>query len=308
MTIARQLDSNGHLAASFFFDKRGGEEGTGTTKGFVTTIARQLARHIPSYHIELGKVLEKDRSIPKRPLPRQLALLVIEPLNRVQFPKNGPPLAIVLDALDECGDRTALEELISLVADLDTLPRHFKIFFTCRHHDAVVRRLERMDRTFIRDLDTEPSESVSSDLHRYVDSQIGQLSGDGEDQPWPPERPLVTKLVRRCGDLFEIAALRMRRIKDGPAIGNSYRDIFDAILEETDGHEPELDTEYICILRATYPHSEHRPRDLSNALANFRAVVGALVTIVHPLSLKSLAALLGMKKRRSRRFFAPSAP
>jgi hypothetical protein len=303
------LDSRGSLAASFFFDKRGGEEGTGATTSCVTTIARQLARYIPSYQIELGKVLEKDRLISKRPLARQLDLLVIHPLGLVRFPEHAPPMAIVLDALDECGGRTALEELISVIAEFDALPSHFKIFFTCRPHDAVARRFGVMDRTIIYDLDRETTDSVSNDLALYIAWEISQLVVDEDDGSWPPEPALVGKLLQRCGDLFEIVALRIRRVKDGPSIGISYRDIFDMILEETDGasslREKELDAEYRRFLRTTYLDCEHRSEDLSIALGNFRAVMGALVTLVHPLSLKSLASLIGFTSHKIRAVLRP---
>jgi hypothetical protein len=205
---------------------------------------------------------------------------------------------IVLDALDECGDSTALEELVSLLAELNNLPTHFKIFFTCRPHHAVIRRFRGMARTFIEDLDKQPLDSISSDIHLYVNTEISLLMGDEEDELWPPEPHLVTKLVGRCGGLFEIAALRMRRIRHGSGIGNSYHYTFNMILQETDGTstflEPELFSEYRRFLRATYSHRSHRSNDLANALSNFRRVVGTLVTLLHPLSLKSLAALIGM--------------
>jgi hypothetical protein len=218
-------------------------------------------------------------------------------------------MVIVLDALDECGDRAALDELVSLLAEFNTLPSHFKIFFTCRPHDAAKRKFRDMLRTCILDLDKEPCDSVNHDLHLYIEDEIRQLTGDRADESWPPEDPEVRKLVRRCGVLFELGALRMRRIRDGPNIGNSYRDIFNMILKETDGtstfREPELDTEYRRILSITYFHHTHHSQDLSNALANFQAVVGVLVTLLHPLSLKVLAALIEMKEQKMRMILRP---
>jgi hypothetical protein len=101
----------------------------------------------------------------------------------------------------------------------------------------------------------------------------------------------------------------MRRIRDGPKIGNSYRVIFNTILKETDGtptfREPGLDTEYHRILSITYSHDTYHSQDLSNALANFQAVVGVLVTLLHPPSLKVLAALIEMKEDKMRMILHP---
>jgi hypothetical protein len=318
-TICGQLKPS-QLAASFFFDKRGGGGGdsdseTGNSRLFVTTLARQLAKSIPPYRIELGKALEQDSLIPRRTLSQQMKLLIIQPMQRCDLSCFTHPITIALDALDECGDRKALNELITLIVEFDNLPSVFTVFFTCRPQPAVLQTFELGEtdvktRTTVKNLDHISEESTNADLARFVNAEIGKMKNFHSDEPWPPKPRQIDKFARRSGGLFEIAALRLRRIDQGPDIGNTYAFVFDKILEETDEQSPSyeegLDGEYFRILDLIYPSGPtYRSADVAEALKKYREVVGALFTLLYPISTEALAALIGMEKTKIRAVLRP---
>lgn len=316
-TVSSDLETSGRLAASFFFDKRAGEGNSdaGTTKSFVTTIARQLARFNSGYRKELGKALEQDSMIPKKQLLQQLRLLIVQPMQRVDFTKTNHTIVIALDALDECGDRKALDELASLLVELDALPPIFKIFFTCRPQPAILQWFENGDsavkaHTIVENLDLVSKESTNADLRRFVTVEIEKMKDFHSDEAWPPKPKEITKFAQRCEGLFEIAALRLRRLAGGPDIGNTYASVFATILEETDetspSYEAGLDAEYYRILESTYPSGPaYRAKDVEKALQKYREVVGALVTVKYAMDIETLAALIGMEKSEVRAVFRP---
>ena len=118
-SICTELRADNVPVTSFFFNKDGSQAHTSSAARFASTIARQLARISDEFGKELAK-LDLEESSQNFSKEEQLEQLVISPATKVVWSSR---VVLVLDALDECGDRDALRELVGLVGLLQRLPR-----------------------------------------------------------------------------------------------------------------------------------------------------------------------------------------
>lgn len=110
-TVCSELQRRKTLAASFFFDKRGGQGAAISVNLFVPTIARQLGTYSPEFRRALGKRLDEDPFLATAIPEVQLRRLLIEPLSDTPSPEEQ--WVVVVDALDECGERSDLKRLMA---------------------------------------------------------------------------------------------------------------------------------------------------------------------------------------------------
>lgn len=310
-SIAIQFNEEGKLGASFFFDKNGTRKGTSDITMFVPTLARQLARCIPAYRFGLAKIISTHSQSGVNSPRKQLDELIIRPL-RTLFPPslldksaNMPPLScpspspgnpwvIVLDGLDECGTPEMLTELIGVVKDLDSLPSFFRVLISCRPDPQVRQGLSGVvTPEKAEDLDNIPAEVVRGDVRNFVFATLKFKNADPEDR-WPPPDERIEVFMERCGLLFELGAVRMRQIRSGG--GRPMLGMFDEILLETRGMEPELEREYLRILRRGFPELVHDPLPPKTATFYqlYKKILGSLISLRDPLSIGALSDLLGV--------------
>jgi len=98
-TIARQSYEKGHLGASFFFSRGGGD--VGTAEKFVTSIAQQLASHSSILREYICESLHQHQDIASQSLHDQWRQLILQPFSKLKH-KSHLPFVLVIDALDEC--------------------------------------------------------------------------------------------------------------------------------------------------------------------------------------------------------------
>jgi len=115
-TIAAQCDHNQRLAFSFFFS-RGKLDRSETTK-FIPTFAYQLAKFFPAIQTSMQQALAHDPSILSQRLGDQIKKLIIYPV--VIMTEPVAPMIVVIDGLDECGEKDSLQELVRLLVDSTT--------------------------------------------------------------------------------------------------------------------------------------------------------------------------------------------
>ena len=100
------------LAASFFFSRGKGRRSAIT--GLLPTLAYQLAIHQPPLRPLIERTLRADPSILSQTLENQFRKLIIEPIMSIE---NPPPMVIVFDALDECGDGELIVRVVKMLID-----------------------------------------------------------------------------------------------------------------------------------------------------------------------------------------------
>ncbi|GKZ38615.1 hypothetical protein AbraIFM66950_010924 [Aspergillus brasiliensis] len=110
-TVARKLQERELLGASFFFKR--GEGDLGKAARFITTIAKQFMVALPQLRKGIATALDGNPMIISKSLKEQFDHLLLEPLLNMEMGTGQRlPIVIVVDALDECEERS-IETIIS---------------------------------------------------------------------------------------------------------------------------------------------------------------------------------------------------
>lgn len=130
-SIAEHYDVERRLAGSFFFSRESVERRDTSKVG--TTIAYRLAINYHPIGEKLRQVLEDDPTIPTKPLKIQLNQLIFAP---IRSSLASSCLIIIIDALDECNTKDALN-LVKLLGELaHNSPPVVRFFVTGRADDG----------------------------------------------------------------------------------------------------------------------------------------------------------------------------
>ena len=300
MTLAQELERENKLAGSYFFDKRITQDSSATLAMFATSLAKQISRIDSKYHQALGEALETNPDIMRDSLKIQVQKLIIAPLLIATAKSSGPlpPSVLVFDALDECGASADLGTVLDLLAAFGGLPAHYRIFFSSRPQREVLRRFPFHSIGVVQDLDSAQHRAlVKDDIFRFVDAQFRNLVPDDPDPSWPPTSAEARDFARLSQDLFELAALRVRRIESAPSNGLRPRKVFEALMNEAKGLpakrlEDELEAEYLRIFDWVYPS---QGADLDRTVELYRRIVGAFISLRVPQDLEALSQMLGLE-------------
>ena len=294
-SLCEDLDNNQRLAASFFFDKNRGGDDVDSTARFISTLAFQLGNVNRVYRRLLVGILRNQPNILHTPLTRQLQALIIEPMRKAcegHYFSNTRHI-IVLDGLDECHEKSPLDDLMELVAQLQQLPDHFIIFVSSRPEQPILHTWEDFEGPlYIENLDNINAES---DIRHYVIQQL-------RDHRWTPgkansseETPSLFELgtfADLCGGLFLITEIRVREVKKAPGNGETSIDAFRRILNDPEGTVEEMEKEYLRILRHAYLRAKVR----DDVVERYRRVMSAILSLKDALNIDGISQLLGEDK------------
>ncbi|KAF2183610.1 hypothetical protein K469DRAFT_582108, partial [Zopfia rhizophila CBS 207.26] len=130
-TIARTYSEHGRLGASFFFSRGGGD--VRHAGKFITSIAVQLARKIPTLSRHICEAITERSDIASQSLRDQWQQLVLRPLSKLDGSGCQYLYVLVVDALDECEDENNIRIILQLLAEARLLERiHLRVFLTSR--------------------------------------------------------------------------------------------------------------------------------------------------------------------------------
>ena len=233
--------------------------------------------------------MDLDQVIRNHSKEQQLEQLVIIPACQVMWPSRA---VLVLDGLDECGDRQALKELMELVRKLLKLPPAFSILVSCRPVDIVDNFMKGV-LTKQRSLD---DTDAAGDIRIFVQNSLSSILDESRGGKWPPEVSRMETFASACGGLFEIAAVRIRELRDQDSV--PLIEMFDLFLSYPHDPAPSLVTEYRRVLKSAYTDkimSGRGTRGHEIAYERYRKFAGVLVTAFKPLTPLSLASLVNME-------------
>ncbi|KAL7911740.1 hypothetical protein GGI35DRAFT_477440 [Trichoderma velutinum] len=296
-TIALLFANKNILGASFFF-KRGGGDRSGTNF-LITTIAAQLVRRIPSIASRIRQVLDFEPQIHEKPLSDQFQKLILDPL------KDNPGcwssnLLIVVDALDECGNEEDMRTLISIFSKSQQRnnPR-LKVFLTSRPELPIRLGFEEIDGKYDHLLlATVPKATIEHDIGLFMRHQLDAIKTDYNKSvsihrkistDWPGDG-VMQQLIDSAVPLFIIAATICRFLRDRRLGGPHHQ--LSKILEYQKIQIFGLDMTYLPILDNLIVDLPLSARQ--EVLARFRYLIGSIITLAQPLSIRSLADLLGV--------------
>ncbi|KAB5588451.1 hypothetical protein CTheo_8109 [Ceratobasidium theobromae] len=281
-SFSQQLHSQKQLGASFFCSRTSPE--CRMVGRIVPTIAYQLARYSIPYQGALCEVLGDDPDIGTTNIPTQFERLLVEPLMKVQaaMPEN---LVVVIDALDECEDRSGVQRLLDLLfRSAGGLP--LKFFVTSRPEPEIYRKMVSQSpnsRTIVHLHEIEKS-LVQADIALYLEEELGQFM--------TPTTQQIEQLSQRSGSLFIYAATLVRHVQLGERLGD-YEKRLDSLLATT----PHSAKQYAQLdgLYATVLDSALNDGGLDEEGAyDVRAVLQTIICAQEPVDLETLAALAGL--------------
>jgi energy-coupling factor transporter ATP-binding protein EcfA2 len=294
-TIARQINDEGLLAASFFFRQDLDFHRDGSR--FVSSIVNQLLTRHPILRPFVAAALDADRDLPGGPFHIQFTKLLKEPLVKAGLLK----LVLVIDALDECTAEDAkmiLRELAMLAQEIGLrivvtsrpekhIEDHFAVF------PADMRRLE-----------TICEEETEADIRLFLKECFDSIVKNDAQQPWPqlkagwPTSTTMDELVQLTKPLFIFAETVIRYVR---GYHDPVKCLTDLLKENRSTSLQGMQQVYLPILRKVYRDVEARAK----VITTFKTIVGAIVLVQNPLSIPSLGWLLNIEPGVIHKFLKP---
>jgi hypothetical protein len=294
-TIARQINDEGLLAASFFFRQNLDFHRDGSR--FVSSIVNQLLTRHRTLRPFVAAALDADRDLPGGPFRIQFTKLLKEPLVKAGLLK----LVLVIDALDECTVEDAkmiLRELAMLAQEIGLrivvtsrpekhIEDHFAVF------PADMRRLE-----------TICEEETEADIRLFLKECFDSIVKNDAQQPWPqlkagwPTSTTMDELVQLTKPLFIFAETVIRYVR---GYHDPVKCLTDLLKENRSTSLQGMQQVYLPILRKVYRDVEARAK----VITMFKTIVGAIVLVQNPLSIPSLGWLLNIEPGVIHKFLKP---
>ncbi|EAU87977.2 NWD2 [Coprinopsis cinerea okayama7 len=260
-SLAETCDAEGGLAASFFFSYRSGERST--TKGFIATLAYQIAQKIPDARRFISAAIARDEAVCSKRLGKQLELLVVQPVqeawaSRSPYDTSQWPKVIFIDGLDEClKEGHKLEILRSLHSAIAIHQLPFSIVISSRPDQPMRDHFaEIAAREFVLDERYKPS----LDIELFFRAELERIRRKYkiEDVNWPAEESIRRLVVNASGQF--IYATTVLKFIDDP---NEY--------------DPQGQLKIVLLAKARPLSSTAAPRGYRNPLAHLDALYSAIL-------------------------------
>ncbi|KAF4775497.1 pfs domain-containing protein [Colletotrichum scovillei] len=302
-TIAHDLYKANILGATFFFKR--GEVDRGSASLLFGTLARQLAQRRPELSPYIVKAIKETDNISSKSMEEQFTKLVFNPLKQAASnPGEVRNLILVLDALDECSNEKDVEVLLRLLIKAACFDGcGLKLLITSRPEVAVRDACGPPNNGLYREvrLHDTPNEIVSKDISLYLRHQLTEIRNlwntrciDNQklQLDWPGQEK-INALVGIAIPLFLFAAIACRFIRD-ELFGSPEEQLLKLVQTARDGGvSDKLHETYQPVLRQF--RGGRTPSERIILLGRFREVIGAIILLEQPLSINSIASLLGLK-------------
>jgi archaellum biogenesis ATPase FlaH len=290
-TIAHCFKEKNQLGASFFFKR--GEGGRDTAKNFFTTICKQLLLHIPALfrHVELA--IHADPLISDKAMKEQFTKLLLEPLLSLEQ-NESKTIVIVIDALDECGNKDDIRILLQLLPDLQVCKsRHFRIFITSRPELSIRPVFEQSNNHQCLILHELSNTVVEEDIRVFLKDEFSRIKASREVSGEWPEDDVLETLVKRAVPLF-ISAFTICRFVDDPAWLPEDR-LLTLLEDPTATSGSQMDKTYLPVLKQLFSDADNREK--KQLEQEFQDTLGVITLLAAPLSVNALAQLTNKSPR-----------
>ncbi|KAF3916575.1 hypothetical protein ABW20_dc0102832 [Dactylellina cionopaga] len=288
-TVARTLRDQKQLAASFFF-KRGNANRDASR--FFSTIALDLARHIPHLRPLLSKTVADDNTIFRKGLGEQFEKLIFGPLSQIDpgvIPKSTS--VIVIDALDECEGENNANLIFEFLGQLQKLKAiDLRLFITGRPEIQVGLKEATRSICELRVLHEIQENTIRHDIALFLRTEFEAIRKKRKlDVDWPGEAAIL-EITEQATPLFIYASVLCRFVAE-PRFPVQNR--LDTILQS----KPTISTFKSKIGRIYTPVLDQLllnldPSEEEYLLADFKDIVGTIVLLESALSPRSLSKLL----------------
>jgi hypothetical protein len=288
-TFAEMSFADGKLGASFFCSRDFNERSN--LQSIFPTLAFQLAHRDPLFRQELLSVLKASPDVSQETLCSQMEKLIVHPFMATQI-----PTLIIIDALDECQDEEPASAFLSILSRyVDEIPL-VKFFITGRPEPRIRSgfRLEslRPHTDVLRLHDVKP-ELVNNDIKLFFKTHLANIAKHRSDcdltEEWPSSSD-INILCKKAGGLFIYASTVVKFVASRhyqPHIRLAHIISLPQDTSREGGFG--LDHLYTQVLIQAFCDAD--PGD-EEPYHHFRSVIGALLLVFNPLSIKNLSSLL----------------
>lgn len=292
-TVARSLKDTNHLGASFFFKR--GEGDRGNAKRFFPTLTRQLMLQMSDLRPGVQKALDHDPDIASKSLREQFEKLLLRPLLDLDQLGRQPQIAvIVIDALDECEHDQDVQNIIHLLALLQTAKSvRLRIFLTSRPELPISLGFSEIADHAYQDLALHeiPEEMTEHDIHLFLQHWFAKIKHDRNiSKDWPGD-DVIQKLVSMSVPLFISAATVCRYIENGKWESKLR---LKELLTDQARYVSRMDKTYLPILTRLLDDQESDESEQQQLMQEFQDIVGVIILLAIPLSINALSLFLGM--------------
>ena len=293
-TFAEITFAEGKLGASFFCSRDFKDRST--LQAILPTLAFQLAYRYPLFREQLLKVLRADPGIGHGSLCSQMETLLVRP-----FQKTKIPTLIIIDALDECQDDEPASALLSVLSRyLDKIPL-VKFFITGRPEPQIrsgFRLASLCPHTDILKLhDIEP-DVVGSDIRFFLKTQLTNITKNRSNcefaEDWPRQQD-IDVLCKKAAGFFIYASTVVKFVASQYHPPDERLALIISLPQDT-SHEGKGGTD--LLYTQVLEHAFHGMDQ--DFYSHFKLVVGTVLLIFNPLSIKALSGLLKKCSTQSR--------
>ncbi|KIM50554.1 hypothetical protein SCLCIDRAFT_797416, partial [Scleroderma citrinum Foug A] len=233
-TIAMWSKNVGELGSCFCFARDRQTERL--ENKMLSTIARDLANHDPTFRRVLARAIEDDNTLrTTTDVMQQWERLLLGPLSKVSGGMVGN-VVLVIDALDESGADSSRKDILSVLTSSEaaSLPSNFRILLTSRSLSDVMTALCSVQHVKVVSLDDVPVTFAERDIRLYVSKEVKGFRGIGERE--------IEDITLKADGLFEWARLAW---EGETLLDSTYR----AILEGAVGRKPKALTRFRSMMQ-----------------------------------------------------------
>jgi len=255
------------------------------------TLAFQLACQYPRFRQELLQVLKERPDAGQESLCSQMEKLIVRPLKATRI-----STLLIIDALDECKDEEPASAILSILSRYVDQISDVKFFITGRPEPRIRSgfRLESLAPiTEVLKLHEVKPEAVDRDIELFFRTRLASLVKNRSDldltDDWPSSSDTEV-LCKKAAGFFIYASTVVKFIGFGIDPPTERLALITSLPESTtEEGRSGVDQLYTKVLQqAFFPiHTDN-----SQGYLRFRTVVGTVLLIFNPLSIKGLSELL----------------
>ena len=289
-TFAEICFADGSLGANFFCSRDFNDRST--LHAIFPTLALQLAYQYPQFRKELLKLLRTNPDVGQESLFSQMERLIVAPFKATQI-----HTLIIIDALDECKDENPESAILFILSKhVDQIP-NVKFFITGRP-EAHIRSGFRLPAlqpiTKVFKLHEVERSLVDHDIKLFFRMQLSSLLRKRSDcnlmQDWPSSAE-INILCEKAAGFFIYASTVVKFVESKNRIPAQQLNRITSVPQST-SHEGRsgIDILYTQVLEQAVDDVDV---DDDEFYSHFRTVIGTVLLVFDPLSVRALSDLLG---------------
>ena len=288
-TFAEMAFADGKLGASFFCSQD--FEGRSNLQAIFPTLAFQLAYRYLAFQKELIHVLKAHPDVRQESLCSQMEKLIVCPLKATHI-----STLIIIDAIDECKDKEPASTILSILSRyVNEIPK-IKFFITGRPEPRIrsgfrLRSLLPITEVF-KLHEVEPG-AVNNDIELFFQTQLTNLAENRSHcdhaGDWPSSSDIGI-LCKKAAGFFIYASTVVKFVASENHSPTERLTLITSLPQNTtkEGRSG-LDQLYIKVLEQV-SHDIHT-NDIQ-FYSDLRSILGTILLIFNPLSVKGLSDLL----------------